>query len=355
MYDHLYEVFAPGEVEVVVHADHPTLNRRVAEMLAAGERIDVLATHSKYAPSQADWLQPLDELLAPAAVGALASGAVELCRFRNALLCVPRLIDVRVMWVRTDRVDVVPDTWDALAESDVVFGFPGRESGLFGTFFELVTGQGGNLFAADGHPTMASAEAEWAVATLVRLAARAPSDLPTWHYDELDRALLDGRLDAAGAWPGGWSAIRRSESAAQLRPFLYPAGKARRAVYAGCHAWAIPTTCGDLDAARALITRLVARDVQAHDARGGNICAHVGALAAIEPVDDVDRVRLDITRETIATAMITFPPLTRFGEIEEAGWTAINAAIRGVETPADAIHAIQSAAVAVLARQPGAV
>ena len=32
-------------------------------MLAAGERIDVLATHSKYAPSQAQWLRPLDDLV----------------------------------------------------------------------------------------------------------------------------------------------------------------------------------------------------------------------------------------------------------------------------------------------------
>ena len=63
MYDHLYEAFAPGEVEVVVHADHPTLNREVARMLAAGERIDLFATHSKYAPSQAQWLRPLDDLV----------------------------------------------------------------------------------------------------------------------------------------------------------------------------------------------------------------------------------------------------------------------------------------------------
>jgi len=39
MYDHLYSIFDEYDVEVVVHADHPTLNRKVAEMLAAGERI----------------------------------------------------------------------------------------------------------------------------------------------------------------------------------------------------------------------------------------------------------------------------------------------------------------------------
>src|SRR3954453_6964863 len=101
LYDHLNRALPPGEVEVVVHADHPTLNRRVAELLAAGERIDVLATHSKYAPSQARWLRPLDDLLDPAVLAPLAPGALELGRFRGDLLCVPRNIDVRVLWVRT--------------------------------------------------------------------------------------------------------------------------------------------------------------------------------------------------------------------------------------------------------------
>src|ERR1043165_1332394 len=38
MYDPLYEPFI-HDVDVVVPADHPTLNRQVAELLAAGERI----------------------------------------------------------------------------------------------------------------------------------------------------------------------------------------------------------------------------------------------------------------------------------------------------------------------------
>src|SRR5438477_8839922 len=116
MYDSLYEPFI-DDVDVVVHADHPTLNRRVAALLAAGERIDVLATHAKYAPSQAWLLRPLDDLIDPAAVAPLAPRAVDLCRFDGALLCVPRLIDVRVLWVRSDRVGKVPDSWAALVDS----------------------------------------------------------------------------------------------------------------------------------------------------------------------------------------------------------------------------------------------
>ena len=43
MYDHLYTLLRDHDVEVVVHADHPTLNREVAARLAAGERFDVMS------------------------------------------------------------------------------------------------------------------------------------------------------------------------------------------------------------------------------------------------------------------------------------------------------------------------
>ena len=347
MYDHLYANFDPDEVDIVVHADHPTLNRRVAELLRAGERLDVLATHSKYAPSQAPWLQPLDELLDPAALTPLAPRAIELCRFAGALLCVPRLIDVRILWYWRDRVTAVPDSWEELALSGLRFGFPGRESGLFGTFFELVVGNGGELFDAAGHPTIASPAADGAIETLRALAARAPADLPDWHYDEVDRALLDGRVDAAGVWPGGYGSIR-DRAGSPLAPAPYPAGRVRRVSYAGCHAWAIPKTSGDVPRAVEFVQRLIGAGAQARDAAGGSMCAHRGALAALEPADATDASRLEITRATIAEAMITYPPHPRFPELEDAGWSAIRQAVRGEITARDALARVQEVADDVL-------
>lgn len=168
MYDHLYRYFdhAGVDVDVVAHADHPTLNRQVADLLGAGERLDIVATHSKYAPSQAQWLRPLDDLVDADRVAALAERAVGLCRYDGHWYCLPRSVDVRVMWVRTDRLGEVPDTWTELIESDTVFGFPGRESGLFGTFFELVVGAGGELFDVEGRPQMTGPEASAAVEML---------------------------------------------------------------------------------------------------------------------------------------------------------------------------------------------
>jgi multiple sugar transport system substrate-binding protein len=331
MYDHLYDEVA--DVEVVVHADHPSLNREVAGLLARGDRIDVLSTHSKYAPSQRQWLRPLD-----VDTSHLAPAAVELCRFDGQLLSVPRCIDVRVLWSRVRA----PSTWDGLLSSDVVFGFPGRESGLFGTFFELVASRGGRLFDDDARPTIDAPEARWAVETLVALARRAPPDLPSWHYDEVDDALHSGRIDAAGVWPGGTADVRDAD--VELLPYPYPGGIS----YAGCHSWAIPTTCDDVDGALAFIESITGLGSSLRDAESGTVPANVDAFAAVEPDDEVDARRLAITRDTIATGMITYPPLERFPAVEDAGWQAINDALRGVADPADVPARIQATAESVL-------
>ena len=340
MYDHLYTLLDLALVEVVVHADHPTLNREVVARLSAGERLDVIATHSKYAPSQAQWLRPLDGVVE---VGELAPLAVDLCRHQGTLLCAPRLIDVRIMW---SHLTQPPTTWAGLVEAGVAFGFPGRESGLFGTFFELVVGAGGRLFTDDGQPCIDSPEAVAAVEMLCRLAALAPTDLPDWHYDQVDAALLSGRVDAAGVWPGGWGPIHGS--GLELHPHPYPAGSQRWVSYAGCHAWGIPTTCADVPAAAAMVQQLVGRDANALDASGGSVCAHVQAFAAVEPVNGIDRRRLEITTATIEQAMITYPPHPRFPEVEDAGWQAINDALRGHTSAADAVAHIHNIAEATL-------
>lgn len=343
MYDDLYERL--GDVEVVVHGDHPTLNRAVAEMLGRGERLDVISTHGKYAPSQAHWLHALDDLLPAPVLSALAPRALELCRFRGHLLCVPRNIDVRVLWWRTDLLDAAPITWDDVVEAPAPFGFTGRESGLFGLFYELVVAGGSSPFDADGRPTFIGPVAVAAVEQLRRLAAKAPADLPGWLYDDVDAALLDGRVAMAAAWPGGYDRIRASDRYGTLRPAMYPGGRS----YSGCHAWAIPTTCGDLEGAVALLSDLAGEEAQRADAAAGTVPAHAAALEAYAPVDEIDAQRLAVTRATIEDAMLTYPPLVCFPQVEDAAWGSIHDALIGAIDPPTAVQRMQLAADAALA------
>lgn len=350
MYDGLYRLLDGEDVEVVVRADHPTLNRAVAELLGRGERLDVISTHSKYAPSQAQWLQPLDGLLDAAALAPLAPRAVALCRFDGALLAAPRNIDVRVLWANRRLLGrrSVPPTWNELTASALAFGFPGRESGLFGTFFEIVTVNGGALFDAMLRPTLRTPATRDAVATLMQLARYAPDDLPDWHYDQVDAALANARVALAAAWPGATGFLRSSPEGKHLEPHPYLSGPIGLRSYAGCHAWAIPKTCADRDAAICLIEKLCSAEANELEAASGAVCAHVDVFAAIRGADEIDARRLEITRRTIADGMITYPPLVRFPEIEDTGWGALHRALRG-ELDADAaLDEMQRAAQEVL-------
>jgi len=344
MYDAVYETFG-DDVAIVVQADHLSLNARVAELLAAGERIDVLATHGKYAPSQRRWLHPLDDLLSPATVGSLAPGAVELCRHRGELLCAPRNIDVRVLWWRSDRLAAPPDTWSELLASDAVFGFTGRGSGLFGLFYELLVGAGGRLFDPDGAPALERDAATEAITMLAALGARGPRALTTWHYDEVDDALASGAVDAAAAWPGATALLRGAS--VPLRAAAYPAGPRRRVSYSGCHGWAIPRTCGDLDAAVAFVERLCSAETHRIDASLGSIPARTDVLRSLAPVDEVDAERLEVTRRTIDASMITYPALERFPELEDAGVAALGGVLTRSTGVAAAVETICAALATV--------
>lgn len=350
MYDALYEDFI-DEVEVVVHADHLTLNDQVARMLTDGERIDVLSTHGKYAPSQRRWLQPLDGLLAGSTVAAVEPGAVELCRDQGDLLCIPRNVDVRVMWWRSDRMDSAPDTWDQLVDSKARFGFTGRGSGLFGMFFEGVVGRGGVLFDDDGRPAMDPITAASAIETIITLGSRCPGGpdgVTSWHYDEVDRALMQGVVDCAASWPGATTELRGSAIGQHLRPAPYPAGPNRRVSYSGCHGWAIPTTCGDLDGAVDLVERLSSAAAHRMEATTGGIPARSDVLGSIEPTDAIDAERLEVVRRTIAEAMITYPPLERFPVLENTGSEAIRTLLSGNGSIEQAIATITTALDAVV-------
>ncbi len=347
MYDGLYEKIDRSGIELVVHADHPSLNRAVQAMLGSGERLDVISTHSKYVASQRQWLFDLSEVID---TRELANRAVELCSFEGSQFCVPRNIDVRVLWANRAQLGegMVPTTWPELAGSGLAFAFPGRESGLFGTVFEIVAALGGALFDGETRPDFNTDTTIAALELLLRVAKHGPPSLPTWHYDESDAALAEGEVPLGAAWPGATAALRASRCGADLEPHPYFGGAQGIRSYAGCHAWAIPRTCGDPDAAIEFVQQLCSFEMHASDTLNGSICAHEGALAAVVPIDARDGQRLAITTATIRDGMLTYPPMARFPQVEDQAWSAIHAMLIGEREPAATAALMQTAAIAVL-------
>src|SRR5260370_15172198 len=222
-YDQLYDCM-PGftsasgvNVNVAFRGDHPALNHHLA--LLAEVPYDLVSTHTKYAPSQLGFLAPIDDLMDSSSLDDFVPLLLELARVDGSLYSVPRNIDVRLLHYRTDLIDAPPVSWDdllAVASSrnnpPECFGFifPGRESGLFGTFFELAEMAGAHLFPGDLVPDIQNEGGRWALRFLRACFAEGltPRELPDWHYDKVHECFRSGHAAMVGDWPGYYSLYR---------------------------------------------------------------------------------------------------------------------------------------------------
>lgn len=362
MYDPLYDAIAAFEqqaqvrVDVVAQLPHPELNAFVKHALESGEPLDVISTHTKYAPSQAAWLSPLDEVMPEALVGDLLPRPAQLSRIDGRLLQIPRNLDVRLLHYRRDLIARVPQTWAELIDTaDEVtrttgchgFLFPGRDSGLFGTFYELLIGAGGDLFDNGLQPAFDSPAGRWAVEQIVELhhvRRVTPRDLPNWHYDDISASFRAGDAAMVSDWPGSYHLYRDPATCAvsdRVGLALLPAGPSgRRAAYAGCHSFAIPRSARQPDEAAALVRHLTSFDAQLGEARRGAIPCRARALSAVRSEAAADRSaahRWELLAET-ETVMIIPARFAAYPLCEDALWRNLQRAMIGEVSPADAVR-----------------
>lgn len=362
MYDPLYDAFPAFTretgiaVEVVVQLPHPELNAWVSASFAGGNPgIDLLSTHTKYAPSQARWLSPVDDVLTTEHEADLLPSAATLARVGGVLLQVPRNIDVRLLHVRRSVIGgPAPDTWTELADvaqaattaERAGFLFPGRDSGLFGTFYELLVGAGGRLFDDDLRPAFDSEAGRWAVrylADLHQVRRVTPKALPQWHYDEISAEFRAGRAAMVCDWPGSYHLYRDAATcvdAADVMLSRLPAGPAGgRSAYAGCHTFAIPHGARNRSDAAMLLRHLTSAAAQVGEARQGAIPCRRSALTAVRnesAADPVEAARWQLLAESQET-MIMPPRFAAYPSCEDAIWRAVQRAMIGAVSAGQAL------------------
>lgn len=367
MYDGLYDTipqFADTHnihVEIVARLPHPELNAFVKHAFESGEALDAISTHTKYAPSQAQWLRPLDDLLPAELVRDLLPRPAELSRIDGRLFQVPRNLDVRLLHYRRDLIGTPPATWDdlLLTASRLTrpapnlgapfygFLFPGRDSGLFGMFYELLVSAGGRLFDADLRPAFDSPPGRWAVEQIAAMHQRhriTPRDLETWHYDEISASFRAGEAAMVSDWPGSYHLYRDPSTCAvadRVALALLPKGPADvRAAYAGCHSFAMTRTTRHPDVAAALIAHLTSFQSQVGEARQGAIPCRSSALAEIRSEaagDPAAATRWALLAETEAT-MIIPPRFAAYPQCEDAIWRNVQRAMLGELDSATAVR-----------------
>jgi multiple sugar transport system substrate-binding protein len=367
MYDPLYERIGEFEesegmsVEVIVAPTHPDLNERIEEEFSSGRAsYDLISTHTKYAPSQRQWLTPLDEALDDSELEHFTQRTLELARIDDLLYSVPRNLDVKLLYYRTDLVPEPPSSWEELREEaarlrsgDLYgFAFPGKESGLFGHFFELHAMHGGRMFDRDDPPApnLNDEAGLWALGLLKDLCARAaPEETPNWHYDEVAACFREGKAAMSSDWPGGFYTYEdpnQSEVVDSFDVALYPEGRAGRFIYSSSHTFAIPNSVRDRLAAIELLRFLTSKESQAFEARLGTLPARSDALRDVRadatPGSLAER-RWELLEEAQQAALLP-PKHQNYPAVEDAIWQGIREALLGNKSVEEALEDTEEAA-----------
>ena len=359
-YDPLYECLpeftAAGGVNVNVafRGDHPALNQHLASL--AEVPYDLVSTHTKYAPSQLRFLAPLDELIEPATLTDFVPLLLELARVDGLLYSVPRNIDVRLLHYRTDLIDSPPATWDDLIQTArrhnsptdcYGFIFPGRESGLFGTFFELAEMAGARLFPDGLVPDIQNEGGRWALQFLRACFAEGltPSELPDWHYDKVHECFRSGHAAMVGDWPGYYSLYRDPKISAvhdRLGLSPYPVGPAGKSLsYGGGHTFALTKQGVKKEEALQLLLYLTASEQQLTEARQGCVPVRRSVMKQIQgEADEANRARLGMLEKVIAEHILIPPKFARYPEVEEVLWRTVQRAFLGEIEIDDALNSM---------------
>jgi multiple sugar transport system substrate-binding protein len=357
-YDGLSDLLPAFEKEtgyrlcVDVRLPHVELNERMAQDLGTQNgRYDLISTHTKYCPSQAEHLMPLDELVSADELTDFVPRVLDLCRVDEQLMQLPRNLDSRLLFYRADLIPP-PQTWDEAAvlmsrhkrAGFYGFAFPGRHSGLFGTFYEMLGMAGGDLFDAELNPMFNSEAGEWALNFLHKLHSvdrvTPPDLLENWYYDEISDRFRKGNVLMIGDWPGFYGLYRRRETCAVFDQFdvaVYPAGPAGiRRSYSGGHSFAIPKAARDSQGGLALARYLTGADVQWKEASTGG---HTPVRKSIfekmksQPGSQKDMKRLNVLEETIAQYAMIPPKFPQYPLIEDILWSGVQEAMTGASTP----------------------
>ena len=357
-YDPLYEslpAFAAAtgiKVNVAFSGDHPALNHHLAGL--SDVPYDLVSTHTKYAPSQTHFLAPLNDLVSVQDIDDFAPLLLKLATIDGLLYGLPRNIDVRLLHYRTDVITSPPETWDELLDLALIhnmppdlygFVFPGRESGLFGTFYELAEMAGAHLFQSDLVPDIENDAGRWALSLLRRLYSEGtvPAQFTSWHYEEVHECFRSGHAAMVCDWPGYYSLYRDERLSAvngNLGLSLYPSGPAGKSLtYGGGHTFALTKAGARNEQAMELLMFLTAFDQQLLEARNGCVPVRRSVMQKMQSeADEANKKRLAMLETVIAEHILIPPKFARYPEVEEVLWRTVQSAIIGKTSVNEALR-----------------
>lgn len=361
MYDALYAGITDftretgAHVDVAFRAPHPELNAHLAGF--EQPPYDLVSTHTKYAPSQIRFLAPLELITAVENAGDFYPAVIDLATIRGQLYGIPRNVDVKLLHYRTDLLPRAPATWDELRDLARAvnrppdpwgFVFTGRDSGLFGMFYELAESAGARLFPESLAPKLRTDPCRWALKFLTELYrdGLVPPALPEWHYDEVHAFFRSGKCAMVCDWPGYYGAYLDpilSSIAGRFSVARLPASPAGKSLaYGGCHTFALTKAGAQKPEAVELLRFLTSPERQLSEAERGSVPVRGSVMACIlQRASGPAAERLSILDDVIRRHVLFPPKLSFFPDIEDILWRLVQAAITGRQSVDESLEEME--------------
>jgi multiple sugar transport system substrate-binding protein len=237
--------------------------------------------------------------------------------------------------------------------------FPGKEEGLTGRFYELLTTYGGQLFDKDWKPAFNSDAGVKALEFFkdIYQAKAVPAGTINYLWDDIGQGFASGTVALDYDWPG-WAGYfndpKNSKIAGDVGVWRAPVGPTgKRPGWSGSHGFSVTKACENKPAAVSFAEFMTNYDADMLEAQRGlmpaNIKAFDDTIAAVKAKhDDYMTNVFETWKVSLAEDAYTPPHIAQWIEFSNAAYPEFQAAILGQKTPQQALQAASDKATAIM-------
>ena len=266
------------------------------------------------------------------------------------------------------KVLVPPDTLDDFRNQIEFFAnppnmygtvFAGKEEGLNGRFYELLTSYGGQYFDDKYRPAFDSEAGVKALQFFIDIysAKAVPAGTINYLWDDIGQGFASGSVALDHDWPG-WAAFfndpKNSKIAGNVAVSRAPAGPTgKRLGWSGSHGFSITKACDEKKAAVSFITWMTDYDTNMLEARRGLMPANAKAfddiIVEVKSKNDAYMTNVfEIWKASLAEDAYPVPHIAQWIEVSNAAYPEFQAAILGQKTPQAALKAASDKATQIM-------
>ncbi len=322
------------------------IDKKLKTDFAAGTGdYDIVWDHTSFFSQYVSFLEPLEGYFSADELKDFSPAIIKGSTREGHLWLIPRHADISVIHYRTDLFNddknkadfkakygyelTAPETWKNVYDQSEFFTgkvpglygteFAGKEEALHGRFLEQLIANGGTYFDAKYKPTFNSDAGVKTMQMFRDLYKNklVPADVTSLVWDGVANNFCQGNIAVHNEWFGWYSYFQDPKSCKVAGKFdlvRQPVGDGKiHSGWAGAHAFSIPKSSKNKDAAVALIKYLTSPTIMYAEAKLGFLPVRDSVWKmviddAAKTTNPLDKKRLEIAQTAISNDFAT-PPL----------------------------------------------